>query len=429
MTYAPTTERRVVVTGIGALTNLGPDADAIWDAMAAGKSGITTVDDPNFKNWSDDQWSVRIGGQMKSFDPATRVSPRDLKRIDRFALMGICAAAEAVDRSGINFAAMDPARAGAVIGSGIGGIDAITQGLASLHEKGPSRINPFTVPKLMINSAAGHVSIRYGLQGATSAPATACASSGHAVAEADRLIRDGRCDAVLAGGAEAAFTPLCVGSFMTMKALSSRNDAPEKASRPFDQRRDGFVLAEGAAVLVLESLESARARGADILVELIGCGASSDAHHITAPDPRGAGAARSMRAALAEARINPEDVDYINAHGTSTPLGDAAEVAAAEDVFGDHARKSTGGRLLMSSTKSMHGHCLGASGGVESVACINAITKGLVPPTINCDEPDDGFDIDFVPHTAREADITVAMNNTFGFGGHNVTLLFRRFDG
>jgi len=429
MTRHATTTRRVVVTGVGALTNIGPDAASIWDAMAAGRSGITTVDDPDFAHWGDDQWSVRIGGQVKDFDPATRVSPRDTKRIDRFALMGICAAAEAVENSGIEFDKLDPARTGAVIGSGIGGIDAITQGLASLHDKGPSRINPFTVPKLMINSAAGHVSIRYGLEGPTSAPATACASSGHAVAEADRLIRDGHCDAVLAGGAEAAFTPLCVGSFMTMKALSSRNHEPEKASRPFDQRRDGFVLSEGAAVLVLESLESAKARGANILVELIGCGASSDAHHITAPDPNGSGAARSMRAALAEAEINPTDVDYINAHGTSTPLGDAAEVAAPAAVFGDHASKSAGGKLLMSSTKSMHGHCLGASGGVESVACINAITRGVVPPTINCDEPDEGFDIDFVPHTAREADIKVAMNNTFGFGGHNVTLLFKRFEG
>jgi len=429
MSAPSASKRRVVVTGIGALTNIGLDAESVWSSMAAGRSGITPVESEDFELWGDDKWSVRIGGQVRGFDASGRVDRREIKRIDRFALMGICAAAEAVERSGIDFGTMDPSRAGVVIGSGIGGIAAITSGLESLHEKGPDRINPFTVPKLMINSCAGHISIRYGLEGPSSAPATACASSGHAVAEALRLIREGACDVALAGGAEAAFTPLCVGSFMTMKALSTRNDEPEKASRPFDRWRDGFVLSEGAAVMVLESLESAKARGAEILGELLGAGASSDAHHITAPDPGGKGAAASMRAALADAGLNPEDVDYINAHGTSTPLGDAAEVAAATAGFGDHALMSRGGKLLMSSTKSMHGHCLGASGGVESVACLNAIRLGVVPPTINCDEPDEGFDLDFVPHEAREVPVKVAMNNTFGFGGHNVTLLFRRFEG
>ncbi len=429
MSESTAPKRRVVVTGIGALSNIGLDADSVWDAMASGRSGITRVESDEFARWGDEHWSVRIGGQIKDFDPGSRVERRDIKRIDRFALMGICAAAEAVERSGVDFQSTDPTRSGVVVGSGIGGIAAITTSLEALHERGPDRINPFTVPKLMINSAAGHISIRYGLEGPSSAPATACASSGHAVAEGLRLIRSGECDTVLAGGAEAAFTPLCVGSFMTMKALSARNDEPEKASRPFDRRRDGFVLSEGAAVMVLESLETARARGAEILAELVGAGASSDAHHITAPDPGGKGAAASMRSALADAALNPDDIDYINAHGTSTPLGDAAEVAAAEKVFGDHARKSSGGTLLMSSTKSMHGHCLGASGGVESVACLGAITRGVVPPTINCDEPDESFDMDFVPHEAREQAVRCVMNNTFGFGGHNVTLIFRKFEG
>ncbi len=421
--------RRVVVTGVGALTNLGHTAPAVWDAMLAGRSGITTVDDPEFARYDDDQWAVRIGGQITGFDPTSRIDAREAKRIDRFALLGMCAADEAVESSGIDFSKEDPTRAGVVIGSGIGGITAITTGIETLNSRGPSRINPFTVPKLMINSAAGHISIRFGIEGPSSAPATACASSGHAITEAYRLIAGGFCDCALAGGAEAAFTPLCLGSFMTMKALSTRNDAPEIASRPFDRDRDGFVLSEGAAVLVLETLEHAQARGANILVEIAGCGATSDAHHITAPDPGGKGAAASMMAALKDAELNPSDIDYINAHGTSTPLGDSAEVAAAGAVFGDHAHRSKGGRLLMSSTKSAHGHCLGASGGVESVACINAITQGAVAPTINCDNPDDGFDIDFVPHEAREAPVRCAMNNTFGFGGHNVTLIFKRFEG
>jgi len=429
MSTTPPTPQRVVITGIGALTNIGHTAPEVWDSMLAGRSGITTVDDEKFARYPDEQWAVRIGGQIKGFDITSRVDAREAKRIDRFALLGMCAADEAVAHAGIDFAKGDPTRAGVVIGSGIGGITAITDGIETLNSRGPGRINPFTVPKLMINSCSGHVSIRFGIEGPSSAPATACASSGHAIAEAFRYIRDGLCDSALAGGAEAAFTPLCLGSFMTMKALSTRNDAPDKASRPFDRDRDGFVLSEGAAVMVLESLEHANARGANILCELVGCGATSDAHHITAPDPGGSGASGSMRAALKDAALNPTDIDYINAHGTSTPLGDAAEVAAAGAVFADHAHKSKGGTLLMSSTKSMHGHCLGASGGVESVACVNALMKGVVPPTINCDAPDDEFDIDFVPHEPREADIRCAMNNTFGFGGHNVTLIFKRFQG
>ena len=298
-----------------------------------------------------------------------------------------------------------------------------------MRDRGPDRINPFTVPRLMVNATAGNISIKYGLKGPSSAHATACASSGHAIAEAMDIIRRGWADVVVTGGAEAAVSPLCIGAFMTMKALSTRNAEPTKASRPFDKDRDGFVMGEGAAMLILESEAHAKARGATIYAELLGIGNTCDAGHITAPDPNGGGAARSMKMALREARLNPTDIGYVNCHGTSTPLGDKAEVMAALSVFGDHARKSAGGKMLMSSTKSMHGHCLGASGAVELIACIHAVRDGIIAPTINLDTPDDGFDIDLVPHHARERRIKFAMNNTFGFGGHNVTLIVGRFDG
>ncbi len=420
-------KRRVVLTGAGAVTNLGPDAPSTWDAMLAGRSGVSTIQGEGFAKF-EGKWSVRIAGQAHDFDPTTRLDAREARKMDRFAQFGVCAAAEAVERAGIDFSREDPTRCGAVIGSGVGGIGTIEAGVELLHSKGPDRLSPFTVPRLMVNAVAGQVSIRYGLQGPSSAHATACASSGHSIADALRLIRDDEADVVLAGGAEAAVTPICLAAFMTMKALSARNDEPHRASRPFDVARDGFVLAEGGAVFVLESEEHAKARGADILAEIIGAGLSSDAGHITAPDPQGLGAARSMRRALDDAQLNPEDIDYINAHGTSTPLGDAAEVASVMSVFGDHAALSKGGKLLLSSTKSMHGHCLGASGGVETVACVNAIRHGVAPPTINLDQPDEGFDIDFVPNTAKERRIRRVLNNTFGFGGHNVTIVLGSYE-
>ncbi|MEC9374729.1 MAG: beta-ketoacyl-ACP synthase II [Planctomycetota bacterium] len=429
MSSSQQTVPNVVVTGLGAVTNIGLDAPTVWDAMVAGKSGISPIVGEEFARW-DDKWAVRIGGQAHDFDPTQRIDAREAKRLDRFTQLGLWAAIEAVESSGIDFSAHpDPTRCGVIIGSGVGGIQTIEQGVELLHEKGPTRLSPFTVPKLMANSCSGHVSIRYGLAGPSSAHATACASSGHSIADAMHYIQRGEADVMVTGGAEGAISPICLSAFMTMRALSTRNDEPEKASRPFDRDRDGFVLAEGAAVLVLESEEHAKKRGATILCRLLGAGVSSDASHITAPDEQGGGASRSMRNALKHARLNPGDIDYINAHGTSTPLGDGAEVRAVLGVFGDHARKSAGGKLLMSSTKSMHGHCLGASGGVESVACVNAIRHGVVAPTINCDEPDEGFDMDFVPHTARDAKVRTVMNNTFGFGGHNVTLILGRFDG
>ncbi|MBL0927665.1 MAG: beta-ketoacyl-ACP synthase II [Phycisphaerales bacterium] len=422
--------QRVVITGVGAVTPIGHDAPSTWDAMVRGVSGITSIDgDEQFHRTKNEVWSVRIAGQVRGWSPETRIDKRDARRLDRFAQLGITAGIEAVAQSGLDFSKEDPERCGVIVGSGVGGIQTIEEGMWVLVEKGPHRINPFTVPRLMANAVSGDLSIRYGLQGPSGAHATACATSGHSIGDAFKIIQRGDADVMLAGGAEGAVSPLCLGAFMTMKALSTRNDAPTKASRPFDRDRDGFVLSEGAAVMVLETLAHARRRGAEILCEIVGYGASSDAAHITAPDSEGRGARRAMSWALRDAGVNPDQIDYINAHGTSTPLGDAAEVAAVKAIFGDHARLSRGGRMLMSSTKSMIGHCLGASGAVEALACINALRHGVVPPTINLDNPDEGFDMDFVPHHARDARLRVVLDNTFGFGGHNVSLALARFEG
>lgn len=421
---------RVVITGAGCITNIGFDAQQVWDAMIQGRSGISRViDDEGFRRWGEEHWPVHFAGTIRGWEESTRLDKREVKRLDRFAILGISAAIEAVQSSGIDFSRENPERCGVVVGSGVGGIQTIEQGVYILAEKGPSRLSPFTVPRLMANAVSGDLSIRYGLEGPSSSHTTACASSGHSIGDALRIIQRGEADVMIAGGSEGAISPLCLGAFMTMRALSTRNTDPTKASRPFDRDRDGFVLAEGAGILVLETEEHARKRGAPILCELVGYGASSDAAHITAPDAEGRGATRSMTWALRDAGLNPSDIDYVNAHGTSTPLGDAAEVAAVTKVFGDHAIKSRGGRLLMSSTKSMHGHCLGASGGVESIACIGAIRHGVVPPTINCDRPDDGFDLDFVAHKPLDHRCRCVMNNTFGFGGHNVTLILARYEG
>jgi 3-oxoacyl-[acyl-carrier-protein] synthase II len=421
--------KRIVVTGMGAITNLGASAGATWAAMREGRSGIALVEGEDFKRYSPERWDVTIGGQVKGWDPVSVMEAKEARRLDRFAQLGMGAAVEAVRHSGIDLAKENLERCGIVVGSGVGGIGTIEHGMYNLIEKGPDRINPFTVPRLMANAAAGNISIRFGLKGPASTHATACASSGHAVGDAMHLMQRGWADVMLAGGAEAACTPLCIGAFMVMKALSTRNNEPTKASRPFDRDRDGFVMAEGSAMFVLETEEHAKKRGATIYAELVGYGQSNDASHITAPDPEGSGAARSMRVALMDSNLKAEQIDYVNAHGTSTPLGDKAEVAAVTNVFGAHAKKSTGGKLLMSSTKSMHGHCLGASGAVEMIACIHAVRDGIIAPTINLDHPDEGFDIDFVANHARERRIQYAMNNTFGFGGHNVTLIVGRYAG
>ncbi|CAG0990887.1 3-oxoacyl-[acyl-carrier-protein] synthase II [Phycisphaerales bacterium] len=419
---------RIVITGMGAVTNLGFDAPSTWAGMREGRSGISTIEGDDFKFYSDN-WDIRIGGQIKGWNVESVLEFREAKRLDRFCHLGLAAAIEAVKHSGVDFAREDGDRCGVVVGAGIGGIKTIEDGVLAMKAKGPDRINPFTVPRLMANAATGNISIKFGLRGPASCHATACASSGHAIGDAVNYLRRGHADIMLAGGAEAACTPLCIGAFMVMKALSARNEAPTLASRPFDQDRDGFVLAEGAAMFILETEAHAKARGAPIYAEVLGYGNSGDAGHITAPDAEGSGASRSMRMALADAGLNPTQIDYINAHGTSTPLGDKAEVAAVLKTFGEHARKSAGGRLLMSSTKSMHGHCLGASGAVETIACIHAVRDGIVAPTINLDKPDEGFDIDFVAKHARERPVRYSMNNTFGFGGHNVTLILGRYDG
>lgn len=419
---------RIVITGVGAVTNLGHNANDTWAAMRAGTSGISKLVGKEFERHGDD-WTVGIAGQIKDWDPTTRIEHREAKRLDRFTQLGLSAAIEAVEDSGIDFAKENGELCGVVVGSGIGGIKTIEEGLEVLHKRGPSRISPFTVPRLMVNAVTGNISIRYGLQGPAAAHATACASSGHAIGDAINYIQRGLADVMIAGGAEAAVSPLCIGAFMTMKALSTRNDEPTKASRPFDVDRDGFVLAEGAAMYILETEEHAKARGAKIYAQLVGYGNSSDASHITAPDSAGRGAARSMRWALKDAGLKPEQIGYVNSHGTSTPLGDKAEVAAIDGIFGDYARKSAGGKLLMSSTKSMHGHCLGASGAIEMIACIHAVKDGIIPPTVNLDQPDEDFDLDLVANNARERPVQYAMNNTFGFGGHNVTLIAGRYDG
>lgn len=409
------------------MTNIGHDAPSTWAAMREGRSGIRTIESEFFKRYK--SWTVTIAGEVVGWDPTSVMEFREAKRLDRVTQLGIGAAAEAVRDSGIDFSKENPEMCGVSVGTGVGGITTIEDGMTTLLDRGPDRLSPFTVPRLMVNATSGGISIRYGLKGPATAHATACASSGHAMADAANMIQRGWADVMVTGGCEAAVSPLCMGAFMVMRALSTRNEAPEKASRPFDKDRDGFVLSEGAAMYVLESEEHAKARGARIYGELVGTGNSSDAGHITAPDPGGDGAARSMKMALKDARLNLSDIGYINAHGTSTPLGDKAEVAAVLNVFGDHARQSAGGKLMMSSTKSMHGHCLGASGAVELIACMHAVNDGVIAPTINLDNPDEGFDVDLVPHHARERRVKYVMNNTFGFGGHNVTLIFGAYQG
>ncbi len=412
-------KRRVVVTGLGVITDVGIDVPTMWKSLIEGRSGIGTI--TAFEQG--EEWTVTIAGELKGWDPTRWIEAREVKRMDRFCAMGMCAAEEAARDSGLDLKQGDPYRRGVVIGSGVGGILTIEEGHALLLRAGPRKISPFTVPKLMVNAVAGNVSIRHNLRGANSATATACATGAHAIGNAMQLIQSGQAEVMFAGGAEAAVTPLCISSFAAMKALSSRNDDPQRASRPFDRDRDGFVLAEGAAVLILEELEHARSRKARIYAELAGFGSSADAYHIAAPQPDGDGAVRAMEAALHDAGIDLSEIDYINAHGTSTPLGDTAEVQAVNRLFGPHARK-----LAISSTKSMTGHTLGAAGGIESVIAVLAVREGVVPPTINLDHPDEGFDLDFAPNAAQERPLRCALNNSFGFGGHNVSLAFRRWE-
>ena len=412
------TLRRVVVTGLGSVTDLGVDVASTWEGMITGRSGVAPIE--SFEQ--DEEWSTRFGGEIKDFDCSNVIEHREAKRMDRASLLGLVAAEEAARDCGFDFNSGDPYRHGVAIGSGIGGIITIEVGYRKLLKTGPKKISPFVVPKLMVNACAGNVSIRHNLRGANTATATACATGGHALGAAFQTIQRGDADIMFAGGTEAAVSALCVGSFSAMKALSTRNDDPQRASRPFDRDRDGFVLAEGAAVLILEELEHAKARGARIYAEVCGFASSGDASHIAAPDEEGSGATKAMEFALADAQLNGEQIGYINAHGTSTPLGDAAEVRAVNTLFGDHAMN-----LAMSSTKSMTGHALGAAGGIESIATVLAIHDNVLPPTINLDNPDEGFNLNFVPNEAQEKSVDYAINNSFGFGGHNVSIVFGRY--
>ena len=412
--------RRVVVTGLGLVTPLGLGAPANWSALLAARSGIgpiTAFDTTGF--------DVRIAGQVPDFDLAPFIGRKDAKKMDRFIHHALVAARLAGDDAGLSCPLPEALgeRTGVLVGSGLGGLQTIEESIEILRTKGPSRLSPFTIPRLITNLAPGHISILYNALGPNLSAVSACATGAHAVGDAARLIALGEMDVMFAGGAEATITPLGIGGFAAMKALSTRNDSPGDASRPFDAERDGFVAAEGAGVLILEALDHARARGARIYAELLGYGASSDAHHITAPDPEGRGARRAMKAALEDAGVAPEDVDYVNAHGTSTPFNDTIETFALKQVFGDHARQ-----LWISSTKGCTGHMLGAAGAVEAAYTALALATGEVPPTANLEHPDPACDLDYVPREARRRPLNVAISNSFGFGGTNACLVFRRFN-
>jgi 3-oxoacyl-[acyl-carrier-protein] synthase II len=406
-------KRRVVVTGIGAVTSLGCRVEELWTRICNGESGIGLL-----QRFDTSPYRVRIGGEILDWSTDGYVAPKESKRIDRFAQLGLVASLDAVKDSGIDFSKEDPFRCGVILGSGVGGLREIEIQHTRLLDKGPAKVSPFTVPKMMANAASGQVSIALGLRGTNTTVVTACASATNAIGDALRAIQCGRAEVVITGGAEAAVTPLGLSAFAAMRALSERNDDPAGASRPFDKDRDGFVLGEGAGGIVLEELEHAKDRHARIYGELLGYGATADGSHITQPDENGIGAARAMSEALADAGLDPTQIDYINAHGTSTPLGDHAETEAMKTVFHEHARN-----VSISSTKSQLGHLLGASGGVELVFCMLALRDGVIPPTINYQTPDPLCDLDYTPNQARERKIAVAMSNSFGFGGHNGSLI------
>ncbi len=406
-------KRRVVVTGLGCVTPLACEIELLWQAVLNGKSGIhplTVIDTTRHK--------VRFGGDVTNFHPGVTVEAKDVKRLDRFTLFAMFAGYHAVRDSGIEFAKEDPFRCGAILGSGIGGLNEIEEQMFKLFSRGPDRVSPFIIPKMMLNAAGGNLAIQYGLQGPNFAVATACASSNNAMGDALKAIQYDEADIMLTGGTEAAITAMGVAGFANMKALSTRNDEPEKASRPFDRDRDGFVLSEGCGVLVFEELEHAKKRGARIYSEILGYGGSCDAGHITAPDEQGRGASRAMHNALRDAKLDPTAIDYINAHGTSTPLGDKAETVAVKSIFGEAART-----VALSSTKGHLGHALGASGSIEMILSILSCYHDVIPPTINLDTPDPNCDLDYTPNHARQMQVKIAMNNSFGFGGHNATVI------
>ncbi len=411
--------RRVAVTGLGIVSPLGTGLERSWKGAVEGRSGIRGI-----TRFDASSFPVRIAGEVPDFDPCAAIEKKEVKKMDLFIQYAVAASMMAFDDSGLKITDENAERVGVYIGAGIGGLPAIEHWYDVLKEKGPERITPFFIPMVIINLASGQVSIKTGAKGPNSCAVTACATGTHSIGDAFRLIRSGEADAMIAGGAESTISPLCVAGFNAMKALSTRNDAPEKASRPFDKDRDGFVVGEGAGVVVLEEMESAKKRGARIYAELSGYGMNSDAYHMTTPSPDGEGAARCIALALKSAGINPDEVGYINAHGTSTYYNDLYETMAIQKVFGEHAK-----RLAVSSTKGMTGHLLGAAGGVEAVFTVKALEEGVLPPTINYETPDPECSLDYVPNTAREAKVKAAVSNSFGFGGTNAVLAFRRFEG
>lgn len=408
--------RRVVITGMGVITSLGETLEALWTSLLTGKSGIGKI-----TRFDSSKFDILIGGECSHFDPTQYIEKRETKRMDRFTQFAVSAAVLAMRDSALKMDNEDPYRVGVLIGTGIGGLQEIEDQHLRLLNKGPGQVSPFTVPRLMANAASGNVSILFGARGPCSCVSTACATGANAIGDAARLIQYGEVDVMITGGTEAALTPLGVMAFAAARALSKRNDSPETASRPFDLTRDGFVMGEGAGVLVIEEYEHALKRGANIYGELLGYGCCADAGHITQPDENGTGAARSMANALQEAKLGPQDICYINAHGTSTLLGDIAETIAVKTIFGDFAKK-----VPISSTKSHLGHLLGAAGGVEAVICALVLKHQILPPTINLHEPDPQCDLDYVPNVPREVKCAVTMTNSFGFGGHNVSLILAK---
>lgn len=409
--------KRAVITGLGTVTPVGCNTKTFWSNVSQGKSGIKTI-----KGFDTTDFDVHFAGEIQDFDPSLWFDQKQIRRLDPFVQYAFVASKMAVDDSGLDFTKEEPTRVGVILGSGMGGLHELEGQHSVLLKRGPSRVSPFMITKLMINAASGYVAIEYGLRGPNLGVVSACATAAHAIGEAFRLVQEGMADVVICGGSEAVITPLAVAAFSNMKALSTRNGEPQAASRPFDSERDGFVLAEGAGVIILEELEHARKRGANVCAEVLGYGLSADGSHMAAPDPEGRGSTYAMKSALKDAQCALEDISYINAHATSTPLGDEIEAMSISKVFGDSAKK-----IPVSATKSMMGHLLGAAGAVELIVCVLAIQEGLIPPTINYKNPDPKcYGLDFVPDNAREVKVETAMSNSFGFGGHNVTLIVGR---
>ena len=414
------TDRRVVVTGLGVVSSLGLTTEAFWNNLLAGQSGVDLITGFDTTNYD-----CKIAAEIKEFNPGPAFpSPKELKRTDRYSQFGVTAGYQALLDSGMDLEKVNRDEIGAFIGSGIGGLHTTEEQHTVLMKRGPGRLSPFMIPMLISNIASGLFSMYHGLRGPNFATCSACATSTHAIGEAWRTIKMGDANAIFAGGAEATVVPMGIGGFCAMRALSTRNDEPKRASRPFDKERDGFVMGEGAGILVLEELEHAKARGARIYCEIVGYGNTADAHHLTAPSPQGEGAARCMKMALRNAGLNPADISYVNAHGTSTPQGDICETQAIKSVFGEHARK-----MAVSSTKGATGHMLGAAGAVEMAVCAKALHTNIVPPTINYENPDPECDLDYVPNVAREMPVNAILNNSFGFGGHNATIAAKKFVG